>query len=78
MMTLEVQNDLGGPMLRAYRLQILAPPEGALQVVEEREVRAPSAGSAIEALALETWPPQATLVRLLDLDGAVLAERARE
>ncbi len=65
--------------LRRYRLMILAPSPGAdMRVVEEREIRARDAGSAIDEMLRMFWPPKATFARLVDLDGKVILERPRE
>ena len=66
-------------MLRLYRLEILAPSPGTdMRVVEEREIRARDAGSAIDEMLRMPWPPKATFARLVDLDGKVILERPRE
>ena len=66
-------------MLRPYRLVILASSPGAdMRVVEERDIRAPNAGVAIDEMYRMSWPPKATFVRLIDLDGKVILERPRD
>ncbi len=62
---------------RVYRLRFMAPSGAGPRVAEEREIRALSAGAAMEAMAFAEWPPRSTYAILVDIDGAVLAERDR-
>ena len=62
---------------RVYRLRFMAPSGAGPRVAEEREIRAPSAGAAMEAIAVAEWPPRTTYAILVDLDGAVIAEHSR-
>ena len=62
---------------RVYRLRFMAPSGAGPRVAEEREIRARSAGAAMEAMAFERWPPRTTYAILVDLDGAVIAEHLR-
>ena len=62
---------------RVYCLRFMAPSGAGPRVAEEREIRAPSAGAAMDAMASEVWPPRTTYAILVDLDGAVIAEHPR-
>ena len=62
---------------RVYRLRFMAPSGAGPRVAEERDIRAPSAGAALEAMAFAEWPPRTTYAILVDRDGAVIAEHSR-
>ena len=74
---LELKRLMGANM-RLFRLQFLGRSHSPTpNVVEEREVRASKSAAAIEGLRDAEWPRGALSVRLLDVDGVVLDERAR-
>ena len=65
-------------MPRFYRLQFLGRSNGFVSnILEEREIRAPNAATAIEEMSELKWPSGAISVRIIDADGIVLGERYR-
>jgi hypothetical protein len=75
---LELKRLIGAEMPRFYRFQFLGPSRGHLvNIIEEIDVRVSSLTAAIAKMREVEWPPGALSVRLLDLDGVVLAERER-
>jgi hypothetical protein len=63
--------------MTAYRLQFLSEPtaQGATVLIETTV--AGSVDAAIRHAAEAEWPPGATALRLVDLDGRVVYERTR-
>ena len=61
-----------------YRLQFLGPPtERGAPVLAETTVHAANVKGAIRHAVEVEWPPGATALRLVDLDGQEVYERIR-
>jgi hypothetical protein len=70
----EVRMTVTGGRQRVYRLRYIAPGSDGLRVAEAREILAPDAGTAMDAMGFEEWPPKATYGCLVELDGKVITE----
>ena len=58
-----------------YRIQVL---DGAATILREMHSDARSVGGAIELITGIEWPPKATTLRILDLDGREVYSRDRD
>lgn len=75
---LELKKLMEVDVLRLYRLQFLGPSNSFLSnIVEEREIRARDAATAVDEMRDLEWPSGAISVRVIDTDGVVLDERHR-